>query len=298
MAMKTRDIKYLLFEGLKNIWINGIMSIASIGTVVACLVMMGIFILFSMNVSYFSNQIKSQFQIIAFVDETVPDSQLSDIGAQISKIPNVDKIELVTKQQALDELKTQITDNKDILSGLESDNPLRNSFRISLKNLTNSDILASQLEKVSGIVKINNNKDLMDKIIKLTNVVKAVSFWILVILVSMTIVIISNTIKVALFARRKEINIMKFIGATDWFIRFPYLVEGIVIGLIGSILAYSIILSGYTYIFNSLANGYVYLFRIIQVKQVVLTLGSVLFIVGAGMGAIGSIISMRKYLKV
>ena len=294
--MKIRDFKYLFKEGFKNIWVNGMMSLASIGTVLACLIILGIFVLFSLNVNNLAKQLKAQYEIVAIVDENVPDETLDSITDQIEQVPNVASVTLVTKDEALSELEETL-DDSDILEGLD-ENPLRSSYKISLSDLSAADGTASQIEQINGIVKVDNNKDLTDKILNVTNIIKIITFWIFLLLIIMTVFIISNTVKVAMFARRKEVNIMKFIGATDWFIRLPFMLEGIIIGILGSILAFLVVFNTYVYIYNTYASTYSYLLDFVTAREAAVYMGVLFLTVGAVMGFFGSFMSIRKHLKV
>lgn len=296
MAMKVRDYKFLIGEGASNIWVNKIMSIASVGTVIACMVILGMFLIFSLNISYFATQLKAQFEIIVIVDENVLDTELANIKEKITAIPNISEALLVTKDKAFSELKQQVADNRGILDGLE--NPLRNSFRISIKNIKMSENTSAELSKIPGVAKVKNNKSLVDKILKITEIIRAVTFWFLIIFISMTVIIISNTIKVALFARRREINIMKFIGATDNFIRLPFFVEGILIGVIGGIISYILTINGYNYLYSLFSRDYFYLIHLVNIKEINIILILTFFIVSSLIGFLGSFISIRKHLNV
>ena len=298
--MKARELKYLFKEGFKNTWVNGIMSLASILTVLACLIMLGIFILFSMNLNTLATDIKGQYEIVAIVNETLSSDDVNSIVTNVQSFDNVKEVKLVTKAEALDELRTDLGDSSDVLSGFEGEknNPLRNSLHISLKNLGEVSTTVSQIKGISGIVEVKNNQELTDKILKITDIIKMITFWVLFLLVAMTVVIISNTVKVAMFARRKEINIMKFIGATDSFIRIPFIIEGIVISMIGCIAAYLLVINAYSYFYNVFSQNYSYLFSFVPVKNAGVVVGIYFVLLSIIMGASGSVLTIRKYLKV
>lgn len=294
--MKIRDIKYLTGEGIKNIWLNGVMSIASIGTVIACLTILGVFILFSLNVSSFADQIRAQNEILLVVDEKFSEENLSALEDSIKAVENVEGLEFISKENALTELKSMINDD-DIFLGLD-ENPLRNTYEVSLKDLSLSAQTADALSKIEGVAKVKNNKDLTDKIIKITDILKIASFAVLLLLVIMAVLIISNTVKIGMFARRKEINIMKFIGATDRFIRFPFMVEGVTIGLVGSVFSFFLVYFTYNYLYKAYIAKFAYFLNLIPAREAAAYLVALFLCVGVVMGYIGSFLSIRKHLKV
>ncbi len=297
-AMKIRTAEYFIKEGFGNIWKNQLMSLASIGTVVASLIIFGIFILFNSNVNYIGQQIQNQQVIKAFIDESMTEEQVEAIGQQIKAIENVEKCELETKAQALENFKEQLgEDNEVLLEGLEQDNPLRDSYIITAKDISHTEQIITQLELIEGIVNIKGEIEVVDLLQKVTNSIQMVSLGIMAVLVLISIFIISNTIKLTVFARRKEINIMKFVGATDWFIRWPFIVEGIIIGFIGAIFALILIGYGYNYTINFIYQNTM-IFQLRSISSLLQGLTLIFVLLGISIGTIGSAISIRKYLRV
>lgn len=295
--MKIRTVKYFLVEGIKGTWTNRLMMFAALGVVVACLTIFGMFILFSMNLNYIGAQVQEQCEIQVFLNEDITQDKIDKVGAELKKDTRIKESTLETKEQALENFRKQLAENADILDGLEKNNPLRNSYRIKLNDLRDADQVMQGLQKIDGIDKINNRKDIMDRLIRITDLVKTVSFWIMILLAVIAVFIISNTIKLAVFARRKEINIMKFVGATDWFIRWPFIIEGIIIGLIGSLLSFALIGYGYDYVLSTLSNK-MDIFNLKKFAEVCEQLIITFIIFGVFIGAAGSGISIRKYLHV
>ncbi len=296
--MKIRTAEYFIKEGFGNIWKNQIMSLASIGTVVASLIIFGIFILFNTNVNYIGQQIQDQQVIKAFIDESMTEEQVKAIGQQINAIENVEKCELETKAKALENFKEKLgEDNEVLLEGLEQDNPLRDSYTITAKDISHTEQIITQLEQMEEIVNIKGEIEVVDLLQKITKSIQMVSMGIMVILVLISIFIISNTIKLTVFARRKEINIMKFVGATDWFIRWPFIVEGIIIGFTGAILALILIGYGYSYTINFIYQNTM-IFQLRSFSSLLQGLMLIFIALGISIGTIGSAISIRKYLRV
>ena len=251
MVTSFKRLGALFQDGVKNILVNGLMSVASVLTVLACLIILGIFLIFTMNLNALAIQLKTSYQIRVFIEDGTTTEKLEMIESQIGQIEDIKESLLVTKRDAIIEFQQDLGDDHGILSGLENEdqNPLRDEFRISLKDLGQLDSVISRLERVPGIAEVSNNKEVTDTIINVADVIRLITFWLIAILVVMTVVIISNTVKIAVFARKKEINIMKYIGATDFYIRFPFIVEGIIIGIVGGAVSYAIVYFAYSYFY-------------------------------------------------
>lgn len=297
MGMNIRTVGYFVLDGLKGLWRNRLMSIAAISAVIAALVIFGIFMIFSRNIAYMGEQVQGQQEIRVFVDKNLNPKQMEEIGNGIRGIQNVKEVILETKEQQLQNLKTQLGEKANILDGLEKDNPLRDSYRIKLLDMKQSLKVEEKLRDIKGIVNIKNDRDTFAKLVGVTSFIKHISFWGMFLLALIAVFIISNTIKLAIFARRKEINIMKFVGATDWFIRWPFMVEGMVIGIIGAGVAFLFVGYGYGYA-SQLFLKDLGIFKLLELPVVLNLLGVQFMLLGAGIGAIGSAVCLRKHLKV
>jgi len=273
------------------------MSLASIGTVSACLVIFGLFALFSINLNYIGEQIQSQCEIQIFLDEDISDKQKEDIGRRLRNDENVKQCVLETREQALENFKKQLEENADLLDGFEKDNPLRDSYKITLNDIKKSEEVVNKIKDMKGIAKIENRKEIFDKLISVTDLIKNVSFWTMILLAVISVFIISNTIKLAVFARRREINIMKFVGATDWFIRWPFIIEGMFIGLIGTMVAFGLIAYSYLSILDMISHSFD-IFKLMSFTEIYQGLLIIFIMVGMAIGIVGSTISIRKYLRV
>ncbi len=296
--MRIRTFEYFIAEGFTSVWTNRLMSLASIGIVFSTLIIFGTFLLFSTNINYIGEQVQKQQQVQVFIDENITHDEAVKIGDKIKAIDYVGECIFETKDEALKKFKTQLGEERSkILEGLENDNPLRDSYIIKLKDLRYTEMTVDRIMKIEGVAKVKNAQEIVDKLIMITNAVKMSSLVLMSLLSLIGIFIISNTIKLTVFARRKEINIMKFVGATDGFIRGPFIVEGMLIGLIGSLLALLFVVLTYNY-----ASSYFYqnigIFQIKNFSETFNLLSAVFTIVGTLMGAIGSMFSIRKHLKV
>ncbi len=298
--MKLRSFNYLVKEGLKGIWYNRLMSFASVMTVTASLIIFSLFLILSLNVEHMVEQVRSEYELLVVVDENADEVTIQGIGKAIGAMPQVRETRLVTKEEGLEDLKATM-DNPELLEGLEMDNPLRNTYRVSLNSLNASMEVMEQISLISGVVKINSNQETVSALQNITRIVNMVGFWLFILLMVVAIAIITNTIRLAVYARRKEINVMKFIGATNWFIRWPFMVEGIVIGLIAAILSFGIVYGGYYYIsvsFNSMLGNGLAGMKLIDTIQMMQWVAISSVVLGVFSGITGSVISVRKHMKV
>ena len=296
--MKIRGVRYFFSEAFKNIFSNGWMTIASIFTVVASLLVLGVFLTLSINVSNMAGNLEDSYQIVVFVDEKVSDDGVKIIGSQLKNTENIADAVLTTREERLFILRDKMGENASKLDRYQDDNPLRDMYQVTLNDLSKSEQTINKIEKIDGIAKIQRNEEAIDKLVKAANYIKTFSLWIIVALAIVSIFIISNTIKLTVYTRRKEINIMKFVGATDWFIRWPFIIEGIFIGLIGAAASIGLILGGYSLlvgIVDSLGIAFITMKPLNELLGTII--GSSLGL-GAVLGGIGSFISVRKHLNV
>lgn len=296
--MKMNNIKYFIATAFRSVFKNGLMSMVSIFTVVSCLLILGLFLAVGINVNYISDQVRADAEIKVIVDENFDEANIDQITQEIKKIDNVGTIKLVTKQDALSYMKNAFEEDASALDGLESDNPFRTSYKVKLKDITKAAQTTKALAKISGVAEVNNKQELLDKIIHITNAIKTASIWIMILLSIISVFIIANTIKLAVYARRKEINIMKFVGATDWFIRWPFIIEGIIIGIIGSLVAFALVSIGYIACLNALSSFNLDMFTFKSYGDIFAAFITTFLVLGTFIGAVGSGFSMRKYLEV
>ena len=296
-GMKIRTVKYFIGEGISGIWSNRLMSLASIGIVMAALVVFGLFIVATVSVNFIGTQIQQQHEIKVFIDENVSDWKLEEIGRKINQIPFVNKCILETKEQALENYKEQLGDRAVLLEGLEDDNPLRDAYIIQVEDIQHAAYVLERVERIEGISNIKSAEEVVDILLKIRDVIRMTSLGMMLLLAFIGLFIISNTIKIAVFSRRKEINIMKYVGATDWFIRWPFIIEGMIIGLLGALLALGIVLYGYQYLVDYIYKT-INIFHLKHVDEIFDMISMLFIIVGTVIGALGSAISIRKYLQV
>lgn len=296
--MIFRNVKYFVMQGIKGLTSNSLMTLASIGIVIASLVLFGVFVLFGMNINSVGEQIKSQCEINVYMPNDMSRDDVRAIGSSLSEIEYVKEAQLYTKEERLQNYKEGIhQDQAEVITTLEEDNPLRDAYVLELTDVRKANEVAEAAAKIEGVEEVTNRQDLIRKILSITNTIKHVSVWLLMILAAISVFIISNTIKLGMFSRRKEINIMKFVGATDWFIRWPFIIEGMFLGAVGAVVATVIVMIGYGSVFTTIQEfmGNIRLLETSEVANVV-TIG--FLIMGIGIGMAGSAMSIRKHLHV
>lgn len=297
--MKLFKIRYAFSEAKKNVLRNGLMSVASLFTIASCLVILGVFAIISMNVNSFTEKIEDQCEVQLYINGGTSRERVNQIGEEIAKIDNVKEASLFTKEEMLAYAKNDMFgEDAELLSGFEDDNPFSDSYKIILNSIENTGATVSELEKIADVEKVVNKQDIVNMVLNLSKIIKRFSMAVMLVLLIIAIVIISNTVRLTVFNRRKEINIMKYIGATDRFIRGPFLLEGVIIGFFGALLAFLAVFWGYFALIkyvNGLSIGSLELIGIWSISPVI----AVLFIFfGCVIGVVGSSISMRKYLHV
>lgn len=299
--MKIRTVKYIINEGLLNSYRNKLMSIASISTITASLIIFGIFLLVSLNLNLVVEELKSKPEMEVFCDPELNDSQVSGIEGIIKSNSKIKEYKIVTKKEALEQAKKLLGEDGHTLDG-EDESFLPVKFILKLNNLNDSREVMEQLKKVNGINKVNYSQDEIDFISKISYWIRLICGILLTILIIVSVFIISNTIKLTVFARRREINIMKFIGATDWFIRWPFIIEGIIIGITGAVVAFVLLAYGYNMLEGKLNTEFFKVgsdaFRFIEIQSIGLEMILIYSAVGSIVGALGSMISIRKHLQV
>lgn len=272
------------------------MTIASIMVLVSCLVVMGSFWLLLQNIDANLEQLGLLNEIVVFIDSKKTDEEVAEIGAKIRALDNVAEVTFVSKEQALEEERERYAEYTDIYTMLAEDNPLRDSFVIKYVDNAKVATLDYQVGQIDGVARVNNRLDIAVAIEKLKSGISMVLIWFMVILFVVSIFVIINTIKLAVHSRRTEITIMRYIGATDWFVILPFIFEGILIGIISSILAYLIEWYMYGYVITMIGDNFNML-TILSFKDIHATLAIAFVGIGIVTGIIGSTISTRRYLK-
>ena len=293
------SIAYNISEGTKSLWRNRGMSVASIASVAASLFVLGIVLSIVLNINNFAIIAQKQFDNIQIflVDEMQADD-IARFKRKIENIPGVSKVDFESKDMAMEKLKDRWEDDAYLLEGLE--NPLQNSMIIELTNISLADEVVKQIQDDDYIDSISYYKDVIDKMLTISRIISTAGLAIILLLSIVSLFIIANTIKIALYARKREINIMKYIGATNWFIRWPFIIEGMTLGFLGAVIALGSVYVLYGFIFSklsseaySLIGGY-----LLPISTIFDNIAIIFASMGIGIGVLGSLVSLRRYLKV
>ena len=300
-AMSIRTLKSATKEASKAIVRNGIMSVASIFVVGACLLLFGVFMIITMNINYIGDQIANQCQLQVYIDDNMRDvANIDRIGNEIRALESVESATHVTGKQTFDEFKEGLTDEELTAYEAVPETIISDSFKVILTDLSFAGDVADKAEKIEGVSRVNNHQNAIATVETLSRVIRHVSVWVVLFFAFISIFIISNTIKLTVHNRRKEINIMKYIGATDSFIRWPFVVEGVIVGLIGAAVAFIVTDIGYAVLLGQISKVSA-ISSLIQFKTFGDMFGILLLtyiFLGFAIGSVGSAVSIRKYLKV
>lgn len=297
--MRFSTIKLFIIDALKSLKRNKTISIASVATVMATLFVLGAFIMFLLNVKVGITDVNSQVEAQVYLNDNISISDQKNVLDKITAVPQVVNVSFKTKQQALNDWKKELgSKNQELLSGMEQDNPLPSSYVVKVKNPEDITKVESALKGVGGIYQVSDGRDIVNKISAVTKTIQWVGIVLFLILIGVSLFLISNTIKLTVYARRKEIGIMKYIGATDWFIRWPFIIEGMVIGLLGAIVADIVIYYIYLLAYNKATSFVSMMINLVSPSYFVTNLSWMFIIGGILIGALGSILSIRKFLIV
>lgn len=294
---KTMNLRYLTHEGIKNIGINRLMSLASVAVLMSCLVMIGSAFMLFLNVDALLQNIQAQNVIMVFAELNADDAAVEQLRTDIGKVDNIASVEFVSKADAYKQVVSSLGDNASILNGVD-DSFLPDGFKVTVSDMEFFTKTVNDLRSLPNVYSIQQNSDLASRLEKIRTAVSYISIGIVVLLLVVAIFIIANTIKITMFSRKLEISIMKAVGATNSFIRWPFLVEGVTLGLIAAVLAWGILYGLYTLtgealltIFGVLGGSLVSFWNYAAYIAIAFVVLSVLA------GGFGSIISIGKYLK-
>lgn len=304
MFMRISTLAYCIKQGLKNIYRNKMFSLASSATMAACIFLFGLFFAIVTNFQYIVKEAESSVAVTVFFDEGASEETITSIGETIKKRVEVSEIRYVSAEQAWEEFKEEYFKNAgELAEGFQADNPLADSanYEIYLNDISMQQALVTYLESMDGIRQVNKSEVAANTLSNFNMLIGYISIAIIVILLAVSVFLISNTVTIGIAVRKEEIGIMKLIGATDFIVRAPFIVEGVLIGLIGS----AIPLIALYYLYNNVVRLIVEKFHILSgiikflpVEEVFGTLTPISLLMGVGIGFIGSYSTIRKHLKV
>lgn len=292
--MRISGLGYLLKEGIKSIWSNRMMSIASIGVLVSCLLLTGAAELITLNVSTVVDEIGGENVTRVFLEQEVTDLEAVYIQNEIGKIANVCDTAFVSKDDAIKEYEDTL--REDIFSQMQGEgNPLPNSVDVTLLDLSLYDETMAQIMAIDGVDEVRDTREIASKLTSLSTLVSSMSLWIVLALSLISIFIISNTIRMTMYSRRFEISIMKSVGATDTFIRIPFVFEGMIIGLISGVLGSLLLTLVYDAVMKGVQN--IIQFKFIPYDELAFYVWVAFIFAGMLIGMLGSILSIGRYLR-
>lgn len=295
--MKFRNSAYYVKEAATGIWRNRLMSLASVIVVILTLLILGAFTLINLNIQAITEEIKNQVEIVAYLQEEADSLQLR---TKLLALDGVQQVTYVSKEEALERLRERLGDQAGITEGLER-NPLPASFEIRPHDAEQTAALAEKIARLSGVESVDYGQQIVEQLLSFSRGIQIFGYIVIAFLGVVSLFLIANTIKLTVYSRRRQIGIMKYVGATDWFIRWPFILEGIFLGLLGALITYLLLFYGYTFLYFR-SSTWMYQ-NFLSVKMVVPELAGrellrFLFVMGAGIGAVGSAVSVRRFLKV
>ena len=294
--MKLNRFNYLMAQGVKNIFTHGFMSFASITIIIACLLIMGSFSLLTLNIDANIDRLQNQNEVIAYVDETLTEDEARAIEPKVAAVPNVASVEFVTREQAMQTFEAEY--DSDLFDNIDA-SVFRHRYVVTLDDLSLMKDTQTALKNVDGIADVTAHLDYAENFITFRNIVSVVSVVLIVILIAVSLFIMTNTIKLATFGRREEIAIMKMVGATNAFIRLPFVVEGFIIGIIAAAAAFFLEWGLYDFVLSKIAQlDTLKLFVLTPFTDVIEIVAAAYAITGFLVGVFGSLLSIRKFLKV
>lgn len=301
--MKFSGIRYLTEQGIENIWKNRMMSFASFCVLLVSLLLVGTSVLAYQNITSIVGGVEDQNEIIVYMDDNIHADKLYQTETLIQNLPNIGKVELYSKDEGYLDLKERMGEYDVLFDALGDDNPLVDSFRVKVQDIGQMDRTVSQIEKLDGVIKINAPYEFVSFLIQLRTLLTWVMGTLIGAMIIVSMVIISNTTRTSVYARREEIHIMKYVGATDAFIRVPFFIEGMITGFLAGCGALVITWLVYDAVVKIIENQVIVLNiigvgSVIQFDAIYVTATLAYLLGGALTGAIGSAFSIRKYINV
>ena len=287
-------LRYFCREAWLSLLRNRLLTIATISTVTICIFIVGIALLVTLNANDVIARLESDVEMIAFLDTELTEEQRENIKVQLNKLPGVQSLTFVSKEESM--LKLQKNINKEDLGEILGTNPLPDSYEIKAADPHKVPEMAVEMSNIYGIYKINYGQGIVEKLFKVTSWIRNLCIGMIGVLAIGAVFLVATCIRLAIFARRKEIYLMKLVGATNWFIRWPFFLEGVLIGSVGSAISLLLLDLGYSSIITNVPNLMV--FTLIQESSVMSSLYLSLLLLGIVLGILGTFISLNRFLEV
>lgn len=295
--MKGTSLKYLTHEGFRNVWVNRLMSLASVTVLMACLIIMGAGIMIYFNINNVVDKVQSQNVVMVYVADDASEDETTQIGTSLEGISNVESCEFVPKEVAFQEQIQSMGGDAALFEGFD-EIPLPDAYKVTVKDLSQFETTVSQIKQINKVDSVRENSDLASKLLSLRHAVSIVSVGLVVMLFLVALFIISNTIRITMFSRKLEISIMKAVGATNWFIRWPFMIEGMILGTISGIVSLGVLWGLYAVAEKVFAQTLSLIgFSLVPFSEYWWQILLVFVAIGLFTGGFGSLVSMAKYLK-
>ena len=295
--MKISTFEYFVTESVTSLRRNGWMSLASLMTVALSLLILGLFTILVMNLSNMASSLESQVQVSVYLQDSLKEVEVREIGTRITKLPGVTKVTFVGKDEALTRFKQRLGQQQDLLAELGEANPLPNAFEVRVDRPDRVKPVALSIAQIKGVETARFGQEIVEQLFGLTRMIRIFGLVLIGFLGMAALFIIINTIRLTVFARRREIGIMKYVGATDWFIRWPFLMEGMLLGAGGAFLAVILLTQLYSTVTNQVLDTLAFL-PLLPKYPYLHYVNLFIFLSGLAIGALGSVISVKKFLKV
>ncbi len=295
--MKKNNIGYLLREGFRGVFLHGFMSFAAVCVTVACLIIMGTFSLVLYNVHVMIVDLEKENQVLVYIDEDYSEAEAKSVGSRINLISNVHEAKFVSREQALDNFVGKQSDTT-AFNGVDA-SILRDRYEVTVEDNSLLEQTVAEIEKIDGVAEVNAYYEIANGFQSLQKVLNIASMVIIIVLFVVSLFIISNTVKLAMYSRSEEIAIMKMVGATNSFIRLPFVVEGFILGMLGAVIAFFLEWGLYDFLQAKIAAvDTLRLFQIVPFAEVIELVAISYALTGFAVGVVGSLLSIRKFLKV
>ncbi len=301
--MRASSMRYLMKNGFKNLWNNRMMTIASVGTLVACLLIVGVAVLFSLNVDNMVEYVGEQNELVVFMETGTTDEELRTMENRLSSTEGLGDVTYVSSSEAMQSIVDKYLDgDAGLLEGMDDDF-MPASFRCRITIPENASELAAEIKAMDHVQNVEAPTEITESLVKMRKMINIFGGAIIAALVIVSLVIITNTIRASVFTRRREINIMKYVGATNAFIRIPFVVEGIVLGLLSALVAFGLVWGGYNFFLDIIRMESTSLMasvlnQVMPFSELATRVLAYFLLSGVSVGCIGSVFSMRGYLKV
>ncbi|HOK62363.1 MAG TPA: permease-like cell division protein FtsX [Soehngenia sp.] len=300
MALKLRIFRNMFKQGIQSMWRNKSMGLASITSIAAVLMILGIVLVLILSINNVVNDTKLKFdEIEVFLEDQISREQMTKIEDTAKNVPGVVSVIYRSKEQALDLMKEDWGEDAYLLEDLET-NPLPNSYIIKVEDIELADNLVNSIKTLDGVEEVKYYKDIIDKLLNFASYIRIGGMIIIAVLVFVSIFIISNTIKLTVTSRKREINIMKYVGATNSYIRGPFIIEGVFFGIVGALFSIVVVYFAYRYLYLNMNESFynMFTFYLIPPESIFSDITVIFLTLGAGIGAMGSMLSLKKFLNV